>query len=443
MRAVDRLDRRGAGIEVEAEVGAEVAARERKGAAPDDDPNDVAPRQTCLRCRRPASHCYCAHLPCLETKTRVLFLQHPRERDVAIGTARMAHLSLAGSVLVEGIHLDEHPAVNGVLDGVPAGEAAVLFPGEDARPLEEWLAAPPRVLVVLDGTWWQAKKLLKLNPRVAALPRLSYRPPAPGNYRIRKEPSDEHLATIEAVAAVVGALEGDPARFQALLRPFEVMVDRQIEAARAHTGAPPRRRVRRRPSSALTELVRLREDPAAAVIVYGEANSHPKGSRTPGVPELIHLVASRPATGERFEAVLAPRRPLGDDVTRHIGVDAATLLAGEPAALALARFRAFVGEGAQLCAWGPYARDLLVREGEPSRGFVDLRALTARTLGRSAGGIPGAAVAFDVVPAGAGRGRAGRMLLLLEGVFAALLARAPRPHAGRTALPPAPEECIE
>lgn len=344
---------------------------------------------------------------------------------MAVGTARMAHLSLEGSVFVEGTRLDDHPSVTGVLDGLAEGDAAVLFPGEDARPLEEWLAAPPRVLVVIDGTWSQARKLLKLNPRVASLPRLSYRPPAPGNYRIRKEPSDEHLATIEAVAAVVGALEGDPQRFRSMLVPFETMVDRQIEAARLHAGAAPRRKVRRRPSSALTELARVRERPSSAVIIYGEANAHPRGSRTPGVPELLHLVAARPATGERFEALLAPRRPLGDDTPRHLGIDAETLLAGEPAAAALGRFRAFLGDEAFLCAWGPYARDLLVREGEPSRGFIDLRALTARTLGRSAGGIPGAATAFGVDVTGSPRGRAGLMLAMLEGVYRELLSRAP------------------
>ena len=38
-------------------------------------------------------------------------------------------------------------------------------------PLETWLQAPPRTLVTLDGTWPQAKKLLRENPRLAGLPR--------------------------------------------------------------------------------------------------------------------------------------------------------------------------------------------------------------------------------------------------------------------------------
>jgi DTW domain-containing protein YfiP len=183
-------------------------------------------RTTCLRCRRPTSACWCAQLPSLSTTTDVVILQHPRERDVAIGTARMTHLCLPGSRFVEGLAFDAHPALRDIFDD----QTAVLYPGEEARPLEDWLTHRPRRLVVVDGTWSQAKKLLKLNPRLASLPRLSFSPAAPGNYRIRKEPTDQHLSTIEATAAVLGLLEGDPARFAAMLRPFTWMVDHQIDS---------------------------------------------------------------------------------------------------------------------------------------------------------------------------------------------------------------------
>ncbi len=394
--------------------------------------NAPLPRAQCLRCRRPASHCYCALIPRLAPKTSVLFVQHPRERDVAIGTARMAHLGLEGSTFVEGVAVDDTPAVRAALD---AGGAAVLFPGAGARDVEEWAAAPPRTLVVLDGTWSQAKKLLGKNPRLASLPRVGYRPPAPGNYRIRKEPSDEHLATVEAVAAVLGILEGDRDRYASLLAPFTFMVDRQLEAAASGGGRPLRRRAR--PSTAggrtrLRELDAVRAQRARAVVFYAEANCHRRDARAAGAPELVHLVATRgvrgaaaPGVGDAgvasFEAILAPRRPLGDEVPGRIRVDERALRAGEDVAPALARFRAFC-DGAHLCAWGPFARDLLTREGEPAHGFVDLRALTARVLGRSPGGIQGAAAALDAdVGAPRAHGRAGEMLALLDGVLARLL----------------------
>mgnify|MGYP000928836461 CR=1 FL=1 len=395
---------------------------ERALRAPDD-----AHRAVCWRCRRPQTHCYCALVPTLETKTRVVFLQHPRERHVAIGTARMAHLALPSSSFIEGTRLDDDPRLASLFvdDGV-----AVLFPGEGARDLTEW-RPPPTTLVVLDGTWWQAKKLLTLNPRLASLPRLSYAPSSPGNYRIRTEPSDTHLATIEATAAVLGALEGDPARFEHMLRPFTFMVDRQIDAAQT-TRRPRHRVIAARPARVSSRIAPLAAHPERAVFLYAEANAHPRDARARGAPEVLHVVLSRPASDARLSIVIAPRRPLAPNVPAHIELDEETILQGEDVTRAMARVAAFLASPAVdtrevraplVVVWGPYARDLLAREGLHLPGFVDLRAAAKESLGRATGGVPGAAAQLSVDDAPALPGRAGRVLAHMEGIARALVAR--------------------
>ncbi len=346
-------------------------------------------RERCFRCWRPLITCWCAAIPDLpETKTKVIIVQHPREADTAIGTARMTHLALKGSRLVEGIYVDAE-FKDGDLDG-----AAVLFPGDDARPLEQWLDAPPKKLVVIDGSWSQAKKLLKLNPKLQALPKLSYDPPAPGNYRIRKEPTDKHLSTIEATAAVLGALEGDPERFSALLQPFNLMVDRQIAHAETHQARRRRDRSTQKKQD-FTELVALDRD--RCVVVFAEANCHPQNDRAPGAPEVIHLIASRPLapTRPRHSWIIKPRRPLHPDVGPRLGLRDEQLLNGVDIDVALAEFDAFVEGGSFVC-WGPFARDVLMQEGRSKRGFIDMRALVARKLRRQGGGIDKACAALDV-----------------------------------------------
>src|SRR5512133_2560667 len=127
------------------------------------------PRAVCDRCRRPRSVCFCAELAPIPTKTRVLILQHPRERDVGIGTARIARLGLANATLRIDVDFSADPVVQAALAG---GNAYVLFPGKDAIAVETAHFAEPITLVVVDGTWGQPQKLIKANPAIAALPRL-------------------------------------------------------------------------------------------------------------------------------------------------------------------------------------------------------------------------------------------------------------------------------
>ncbi|MGD0523742.1 MAG: tRNA-uridine aminocarboxypropyltransferase, partial [Polyangiaceae bacterium] len=187
----------------------------------------ASPRPTCLTCLRPESVCYCPYIRPVPTRTRVVLLQHPRERDVAIGTARMASLCLPGAELHVGVRWDGSPVLARVLSD-PARPAVLLYPGEDAIDVARDPPAGPVTLVVVDGTWWQAKKVVRENLELARLPRYSFTPPSPSEYRIRKEPHETFVSTLEALVHVLGVLEGDRSRFQALLVPFRAMVDAQI-----------------------------------------------------------------------------------------------------------------------------------------------------------------------------------------------------------------------
>jgi DTW domain-containing protein YfiP len=251
----------------------------------------------------------------------VVFLQHPRESRVAIGTARMAHLGLSNSELHEGIEFASNARINELIE---RPGTAVLFPGEGSVAPDE-LDQPPETLLVIDGTWPQARKLFALNPALQRLPRIGFVPKRPGNYRIRREPADHCMATIEAVVEVLAAFERDGTRFESLIQTFERMVDRQITFAAARTQAP--RRNERPPdpwwiSPAMPDLAALWPD---LIAVACEANAHGRDSHVPGSPELIQLAAVRLATGDIFHAFVAARRPLAPRAHMHLHVQPADL----------------------------------------------------------------------------------------------------------------------
>ena len=336
-----------------------------------------------------------------------------------IGTARMTHLGLANSELHVGADLDRHPRVQAL---VAAPRTALLFPGSDA--VEPWALpdGPPATLVVLDGTWIQARKMLARSRLLQRLPRVAFIPDAPGAYRIRREPAPHCLATVEAVVQVLGRLEDDRARFAPLLGAFAQMVEQQLHFKTTRPNPyfhAPRVRISDRTRVRLT-LAKQRE---RLVVVHGEANAHACERRVPGDPELLQLVAERIATGERYEALLAPRRPLAESVPSHLELPPASFVDGEAAARALARFAAFLRPGDRLCAWGRFTLDLLRAEGFAADGFVNLREASARALGRSPGGPETAAagLADGVGRAAWTDGRAGRRIAALATIVDRLL----------------------
>lgn len=390
------------------------------------------PRETCLSCMRPASVCYCHHIRLVETRTRVVFLQHPRERDMAIGTARMASLCLPGSELHVGIRWEGSAALARALSD-PARPAALLYPGPGALDVLSCPPPHPVTLVVVDGTWWQAKSLVRDNPTLAALPRYSFSPPAPSQYRIRREPEPSYVSTIEALVYVLGALEGDPVRFTSLLDPFRAMIDAQLEHEARHAGRGTRHARRKRVAPAPPPVPECLGDPGRArdvVCVHGEANAWPYGTTERGGlgDELVHWVATRPATGEVLDVVLAPRQPVAPATPSHTWLSHQVLAAGATRDELDARWSAFVRDTDVVCSWGHYATRLFEGLGlRMPRQRVDLRH-AARVYSRGKVGTLEAFVDHLAVtasePFGPGRANA-RLAFLATVVRAFAIAAAP------------------
>lgn len=197
-------------------------------------------RPTCYRCLRPQPCCVCASIHPVANRTRVVIVQHPRERRHPFGTVRLARLGLRNVDVIVADH-DREGLTRCPPCSLPG--AALLFPSPDAPRLDPRveLAAPPPALVVLDGTWSSAGKLRRDNPWIQALPTVALAPSQPGRYRIRKAPRPAvQLSTIEAIVSALETIEPDTVGLSGLLRSFDAMVDRQLAIERVHRAPEPR-----------------------------------------------------------------------------------------------------------------------------------------------------------------------------------------------------------
>ncbi|MEH6564844.1 MAG: DTW domain-containing protein [Halopseudomonas sp.] len=186
-------------------------------------------RSRCDRCLRPAGHCLCPLIPSLPNHTHLLVLQHPSEQKHALNTGRLLALGLQRAELLVTELLSDHPRWLALLQD-PQWQTELLFPGPQVPVLTASSnATRPRRLVLLDGTWRKARKLLHLNPVLQSLPRASLPAGLHSRYRLRKVPQAGALSSIEAGVEALRLLEPQ-LPVEPLLLPFDALIEAQINA---------------------------------------------------------------------------------------------------------------------------------------------------------------------------------------------------------------------
>jgi len=102
-------------------------------------------------------------------------------------------------------------------------------------------------VVVLDGTWSQAKALWWRNPWMLKCQRVILGPKRPSRYGdLRREPRRDGLSTIEAAGMLLAALEKRPDIAETLNASFERLLVRFREVRASHPELAPRPRSRQK-----------------------------------------------------------------------------------------------------------------------------------------------------------------------------------------------------
>ena len=207
-----------------------------------------------MRCLR--ALCICSALPAVPVHTRTAFhiIQSRHERFNAISTGTLTSLALSRCSLTADYDRDER--VRQPAD-LPAG-TGVLFPGAGSRLLSLGTSPPP-CLVVIDGTWSEAGRILRKNEWLSALPRYALAP-APGEesaYKVRRQPRRECLSTCEAVARCLQTLEPTSSvAVERLLGAFSLLVSQQEDSIAGASSASLRRHTRRARTNPAASLTR-------------------------------------------------------------------------------------------------------------------------------------------------------------------------------------------
>ncbi len=173
-------------------------------------------------------------------------MEHRRVRN---GTGWLTHLALPNSEVHVGIDFRRHERVNALIDD-PGTDCHLVYPGSVTRNLSrgEYRPRPGRwpVFFLIDSSWGCVTKVLRGSANVRGLPRVSFDPGPTSEFRIKRQPRPECLATIEAAHRCLTLLAADghedfgPEESHRLLAPFRRIVEIQQHypgAGREHAGA--------------------------------------------------------------------------------------------------------------------------------------------------------------------------------------------------------------
>jgi DTW domain-containing protein YfiP len=150
-------------------------------------------------------------------------IQHPTEALRPSGTARLATLALTESRTVRFEHRS----------GVEPGSLGdlrdtwLLYPG--GRVFEPTVATRPLRLIVLDGSWREARRMLRRVPELWALERFTLPAKANPPLRLRRTETEDRRSTLESIADALELLEGDPVATP-LRALHELFVERSLKA---------------------------------------------------------------------------------------------------------------------------------------------------------------------------------------------------------------------
>ncbi|KAK3524503.1 hypothetical protein QTP70_029499 [Hemibagrus guttatus] len=192
-------------------------------------------RPTCLRCCRPEKVCLCPFLPAepLDVSTCLYIVQHPAEESRVLRTVPLLTACLPPGkckVLIgRRFNEERHAELAAVCRDA---RTLVLYPGSDAENLEDMdvdFTATPHNVIIIDGTWSQAKDMFLRNA-LLRLPKQVQLNSAPSSqYVIRTQPTNMCLSTLECAAVTLSIMEKNQAIQEVLLKPLRALCSFQLQ----------------------------------------------------------------------------------------------------------------------------------------------------------------------------------------------------------------------
>ena len=184
-------------------------------------PSTLEGLDRCAGCGLPPELCACAELPKLELPFDLVLVRHVVERARGSNTGRLLKALAPQSVsLIDHGVPDDAIRETRLSDEIAQRKAHVLYPRDEhvleARDLLPDEQGRRAVLVLLDGSWRQARRMSRRVPGIHELPFARLPEGDATSWSLRRPRHAHMLCTLEAASRAV-ALAGDESTARAML----------------------------------------------------------------------------------------------------------------------------------------------------------------------------------------------------------------------------------
>ncbi|RJX65290.1 DTW domain-containing protein [Vibrio sinensis] len=168
--------------------------------------------------------CVCTLLPTITIPAHIALLMHENEYQRETNTGQWLAKSISTTTVHRWNRTEPCEDLLTLINN-PSYVPFLLFPSDESQSVEHCQQLSKQqnaipLFIVLDGTWQEAKKMLRKSLWLQALPQVHITPKAASTYQLRRNQGEGHLCTLEVGSEIVRAL-GQEKEAQQLMAFFE------------------------------------------------------------------------------------------------------------------------------------------------------------------------------------------------------------------------------
>lgn len=162
-------------------------------------------REHCINCALVKEFCICGHVPSIESDIIFILLSHTNELKKRTNTGILIEKSMTSTLVIEWQRKEPSKELLDIINM----EKEVYFLYTETNETNEIVTldaseekidavCSKKYIIILDGTWQEAKKIYNRSEYLKDLKRISITPENLSEYQLRRKKNEQHLCTAEA-----------------------------------------------------------------------------------------------------------------------------------------------------------------------------------------------------------------------------------------------------